>query len=86
GVARGLALARTVRETGRSVLVDPVLHRSLKSQMRRANDLRARFVLIIGEETAGERTVTLKRMSDGSQEEIDEREIAIRMEALADGR
>ena len=86
GVARGLALARTVRETGRSVLVDPVLHRSLKSQMRRANDLRARFVLIIGEETVGERTVTLKRMSDGSQEEIDEREIGIRMEALADGR
>lgn len=86
GVARGFALAQTVRGTGRSVLVDPASHRSLKAQMRRANDLGARFVLIVGDQAAGKRTVTLKRMNDGTQEEIEERDIGSRMEAMADGR
>ncbi len=44
--------------------------KSLKSQMRRADKLRARFVLIIGEEELKRGRVVLRNMKDKSQEEI----------------
>jgi len=44
--------------------------RSLKAAMRRANDLGARFVLILGENELNKNVVTLKDMSSGEQKEI----------------
>jgi len=45
-------------------------NRSLKSAMRRANDINAALVIIIGEDELKKGTVTLKNMGDGKQEEI----------------
>lgn len=44
--------------------------KSLKGQMRRANDLGAGFTAIIGEDELLKKTVTLKDMKSGQQEEI----------------
>ena len=50
--------------------------RSLKSLMRMANKLGARFVLILGEDELKKERYLLKRMSDGFQQEMTEEEIA----------
>jgi histidyl-tRNA synthetase len=44
--------------------------KSLKAQMRRANKLGARMVLILGEEELSRGYALLKNMADGSQQEI----------------
>jgi histidyl-tRNA synthetase len=44
--------------------------KSLKSQMRRANKLKARYVLILGEEELKRGRAVLRNMDDKSQEEI----------------
>ena len=44
--------------------------RSLKAQMRRANESGARFALILGDEEIRKGTVTCRDMSDRSQEEL----------------
>ena len=44
--------------------------KSLKGAMRQANDLKARFVLILGEDELRKGVVTLKDMSSGAQKEI----------------
>jgi len=44
--------------------------KSLKSQMRRANKLKARYVLILGEEELKRGRAVLRNMEDKSQEEI----------------
>ncbi len=47
-----------------------MLNRSLKSQMREANRMNAEYVYIIGDEEIKKQRGTLKKMSDGSQQEI----------------
>lgn len=47
-------------------------NRSLKGTMRKANDLKARFVLIIGEDELKKGVVTLKDMILGEQREINQ--------------
>jgi len=44
--------------------------RSLKAQMRQANDLAARFCIIIGDNELAKGTVSLKDMVSGSQREV----------------
>jgi histidyl-tRNA synthetase len=44
--------------------------KSLKSQMRRADKLKARYVLILGEEELKKGRVVLRNMKDQSQEEL----------------
>jgi len=44
--------------------------RSLKGALRRANDLSARYVLIIGEDELKKNIVTLKDMASGEQREV----------------
>jgi histidyl-tRNA synthetase len=44
--------------------------KSLKSQMRRADKLKARYVLILGEEEVKKGRVVLRNMEDKSQEEL----------------
>ena len=50
--------------------MEPSPQKSLKAQMRRANDLKARFVLILGAEEVARGTLTVKRMADGAQREV----------------
>jgi histidyl-tRNA synthetase len=83
GVARALRVGRTLRRAGRRVIVEPQPDRSLKAQMRRAHDLGAPFVLIIGESELSERSVTIRKMSDGTQERIAEDRVEMRLREMA---
>jgi histidyl-tRNA synthetase len=53
--------------------------RSLKSQMRHADALSARFAAIIGEREMAEGTVALKDLRDGSQESMAARDLLARL-------
>jgi len=83
GVERALLVARALRRVGRRVVFDPLPDKSLRAQLRRANDLQVRFVLILGETEVRERAVTIKRMSDGSQETIAEDRVGARLAEMA---
>lgn len=63
------AITNTLRSEGYTVEVD-YLQRSVKAQMREANKLNAKFVLMIGGEEYERDAATLKRMSDGEQKEV----------------
>ena len=65
------------------MVFDPQPGRSLKAQMRRAGDLQARFVLILGESEVREGAVTIKNMSDGTQERIDVERVEARLREMA---
>ncbi|HEY4717287.1 MAG TPA: histidine--tRNA ligase [bacterium] len=72
--AAGLKIASNLRERGIYVEFG-YNERSLKSQLRRANKLGARFVLIIGENEMKSGAVTLKNMEAGTQESISLKDI-----------
>jgi histidyl-tRNA synthetase len=69
-IEEGLLAAQRIREAGRTSVLEPVPDRSLKAQLRRANDLKAPFVLILGADEAAKGTLTVKRMADGTQKEV----------------
>jgi histidyl-tRNA synthetase len=62
--------AAAMRKHGISVEIDYV-SRSLKAQMREANKLNAAYVIVVGDQEMKLEKVSLKNMSDGSQEEVD---------------
>jgi len=49
--------------------------KSFKGQMRKANQLNAKYVIILGEEEIKEGVVSVKNMADGMQQKIKENEI-----------
>ena len=71
----GIKLLRELRGAG--IPADTEYeNKSLKAAMRKANDLNARFVLIIGDDELKENSVMLKDMGDGSQKKIKIEELA----------
>jgi histidyl-tRNA synthetase len=83
GVARALRVGRMLRRAGRRIVLEPQPGKSLKAQMRRAHDLGATFVLIIGESEVREGTVTVRKMADGTQERIAEERVEVRLREMA---
>jgi histidyl-tRNA synthetase len=81
--SRALAIAVRLRRAGRRVVYDPAPDRSLKSQMRRADDRRARFVLILGDQELRRGVLVLRRMADGRQEEVGEGALLERLGEMA---
>ena len=65
----GLLIAKRLREKGIWVEIVYAGH-SLRSQLRRADRLSARYVLIIGEDEISSGKLKWKRLTDGSQGEI----------------
>lgn len=68
------SLALKLRKQGFSVDID-YLNRSLKSQMKYANKINARYSFVIGEEELKNHKVNLKNMDDGKSIEVDFNEI-----------
>ena len=66
---KGFALVQGLREKNLKVEGN-LSSKSLKSQMRLANRLGARYVLILGEEELSKKRAILKDMATGKQEEI----------------
>jgi histidyl-tRNA synthetase len=69
GVGILIELASTLRQTGLSVVYD-LMGRSMKAQMREADKLKARFVLILGADEIAQGEVTLKIMQTGEQKGV----------------
>jgi len=66
----GMRITRELRCRGRWVEMDPVPGRSLKAQSRRADQVRARYVLFLGEEELRRGVLNLRRMEGGLQSEL----------------
>ena len=76
---RALLIQHDLREVGVRVLMDHEA-RGLKSQMKKADKLGARYVAIMGERELQEGTVTLKRLNTGEQEAVATGDVAGRVE------
>lgn len=70
GYHKGFVILDRLRKQGVSSEID-YESRSLKSQMRTADKLGVRFVVVIGEQELANNSVTLKDMQKGSQDKID---------------
>ena len=68
-ITRGLELATQLRKTGLTVLVAPP-GRSLRSQMRYASAMQARFTVILGEEELARGALAVRDMDGSTQEEV----------------
>jgi histidyl-tRNA synthetase len=74
GFDRALLLQRALRQAGLAVLLDHE-GRGLKSQMKRADKLGARFVAILGEDELARGEWTVRDMSSSSQQAVAEAEM-----------
>lgn len=78
--APAVAIAQKLRARGLAVELPPE-EMKFKKSLGLADKLGARFALIIGEDEAASGTFTLKRLSDGQQDKLDESELLHRLEA-----
>ena len=74
GIPVLLNIAKILRLKGLNIVSDP-LRRSMKAQMRDANKLRARYVLILGESELKDNTIIFKNLESGKQESIKQEKI-----------
>ena len=77
-----LKLAAELHQQGISAVTSAGV-KSLKAQLRQANTLGARYVVIIGEDEVKAGTVTLRHMADARQETIADGDLAGRLKATA---
>lgn len=82
-LAYALPLAHRLRVAGIRTEIE---HRggSLKSQLKRADKLRARFALIIGDRELAGKTLVLKDLAAGRQEDVAEADLESRIRQLTD--
>jgi len=66
---QALALADRLRAAGVAVDVD-LMGRGLRAQMKQADRLRARFVVLLGEDEVRRAVAVLREMGSGAQEEV----------------
>ncbi len=72
---RALLVVRDLRRLGAWAEMDSSQGRSLRAQMRRAGQLRARHILFLGEDEIRKGVLTVKRMEEGTQWEIQASEL-----------
>jgi histidyl-tRNA synthetase len=84
GLDKALLLQRALRRQGISALLDPE-GRSFKSQMKRADKLGARFVLILGENEIAKGVWTLRDMAGSSQQEVEDAVLVAELQERLNG-
>jgi histidyl-tRNA synthetase len=82
---RALLVQRELREAGVGVLMDHA-GRGLKSQMKKADKLGARYVAIMGEDELAEDVWTVRDMTTSSQERVSDVKLADYLEEKTRGR
>jgi len=75
-------LLETLRRSGIAGEID-YDSKSLKAQMRKAEKLGARFVVILGDEEFKNNKVVLRNMKNRSQEEVSLSEIAAKLKQIS---
>ena len=68
-MTRGMRVLADLRKMGVTADTD-YENKSLKACMRKANDLNARMVLILGEDELKKEAITIKDMANGVQKEV----------------
>jgi histidyl-tRNA synthetase len=81
---RALMLQRSLRQAGRRVLMD-LDGRGLKSQMKKADKLGARFVAILGEAELAKGVWAVRDMGGSAQEEVPESRLSDYLRERLDG-
>ena len=71
----GMQIAQELRLKCSLVVVVETLQRSLRSQMREANRLSAKYCIIIGQDEINKSTMMVKNMQDGSQDDVNKSDI-----------
>ena len=74
GIPVSLNITKKLRLNGFNLVSDP-LRRSMKAQMRDANKLGSRYVLILGESELEDKTILYKNLENGKQESIKQEKI-----------
>ena len=74
GIPVSLNITKKLRLKGFNLVSDP-LRRSMKAQMRDANKLGSRYVLILGESELEDKTIIYKNLENGKQESIKQEKI-----------
>ena len=69
-IKTGMIVANQLRQSGFRVEMDS-LRRSMKSQLREANKMRAKYTVILGEEELKSKKITIKEMGTGDQKTIE---------------
>ncbi|MDP7036502.1 MAG: histidine--tRNA ligase [Candidatus Marinimicrobia bacterium] len=69
-IKTGIIVANQLRQSGFRVEMDS-LRRSMKSQLREANKMRAKYTAILGEEELKSKKITIKEMGTGDQKTIE---------------
>jgi histidyl-tRNA synthetase len=77
---RAMTLARDLRIAGASVVAG-VAGRSVKSQMRQANGLGARFALVLGEKELADGSVSVRDLAGQTQESVPAADVLQRIKA-----
>jgi histidyl-tRNA synthetase len=80
-----LRLVRDLRRKGAWAEMDPGPGRSLRAQTRRADQLRARHIIFLGEEEVRRGVLTVKQMEKGSQWEVAATDLDRLMEMVSRG-
>ena len=69
-IKHSFSIAQELRNKKNLIVINDTLQRSLKSQMKDANRLKAKYVLIIGDDELKKQIISLKDMKTGDQKEI----------------
>ena len=69
-ISLGMNIANDIRINCNLSVVTETLQRSIRSQMREANRLNAKYCIIIGGNELASQTFTVKNMIDGTQTDI----------------
>ena len=83
GLPTSLNIAKELRLKGFKVISDPI-RRSMKAQMREANKLKARYVLILGEKEMQSETLVFKNLENSKQKSVKQQKIIEFFDNLAD--
>ena len=66
-----MIIANQLRTKKNLIVINDTLKRSLKSQMKDANRLQAKYALIIGDDEINNKIFCLKNMETGNQQEVE---------------
>jgi len=70
-IINGTKIAHNLREKLGFIVISDMLQKSIKSQMKEANKLNAKYALIIGDNELENKEVLIKEMSSGKQHNVD---------------
>ena len=70
-IGYSLDLAAKLRSNSNFIVVTDMLQKTMKSQMKDANRMNCKYMLIIGDDEISKNIIQVKNMETGNQESVD---------------